>query len=91
MSARDRLNAALLVMAERQDRPRCGEWHEGEPWTSEDAELRAWAAAQCTGCPLLEVCAAVGTEERHAWGVWGGTDRSPSRRNVGRPKTEQTA
>ena len=38
--------------------------------------IAAIAAQRCTGCVVLDPCAAVAVEEDHRWGVWGSRDFS---------------
>lgn len=74
MTARDRLDRALLDMAARGQRPPCGQpWGDGL-WTSESHEDRARAAVLCRPCPLLEPCAATAEEADERHNVWGGRD-----------------
>lgn len=79
------LQRALLAMAERGERPRCGEWGEDGPWLSEDPRMRALAARWCAGCPVLAECDRAGVEAKHKFGVWGGKDRT---RRARKPKAE---
>lgn len=74
MSARDRLDRALLDLATEGRRPRCGEPAEHLWWTSEKADERARAAALCVGCPVLQPCAHAAEEEGELF-VWAGVDR----------------
>lgn len=74
MSARDRLDRALLDLAAAGRRPVCGEpWSEAL-WTSDDADDRAEAARLCQTCPLLEPCAEAADEADERHHVWGGQD-----------------
>lgn len=34
------------------------------PWTSEDEEEAAWAAAECAACPVLDLCEEFGVATR---------------------------
>ncbi|PKQ22326.1 MAG: hypothetical protein CVT65_13950 [Actinobacteria bacterium HGW-Actinobacteria-5] len=61
-------------MAERGQRPRCGDWSEGGQWLSEDPEERAAAARWCSGCPVLLECAQAALDLKVTFGVWGGVD-----------------
>ena len=76
MTARDALDRALLDLAERGARPPCGHRWSGDLWLSDDAGDRRQAAVLCRPCPVLEACAAAGDEQREAFGVWGGVDRT---------------
>lgn len=74
MSARDRLDRALLDLADRGGRPRCGEPADHLLWTSEKPDERARAAGMCVGCPVLRQCALAAEEEGELF-VWAGVDR----------------
>ena len=76
MSARDRLDRALLDLAERGARPPCSQRWAGDLWASDDAGDRRQAAVLCRPCPVLEACAAAADEGDERWHVWGGTDRT---------------
>lgn len=77
MTARDELDRALIDLATKGERPRCG-WPDVGPWfTSDDPEERARAARRCHGCPVFTQCAAAG--EGESWGIWAGVDRGPHR------------
>jgi len=71
-------------MASAGGRPPCGEWGNHAVWLSEDAQLRTLAVRWCQPCPLLDLCDAAATEDREAFGVWGGRDRTPCGRRAGR-------
>lgn len=90
MTARHDMDLALVDLAAKGERPRCG-WPDIGPWfTSDDHEDRARAARRCAGCPVLELCAAVAEEEQPCHGVWAGKDysRHPAKRN--RPTEEKS-
>lgn len=74
MTARERLDRALLHLAADGRRPRCGEPATHHLWTSESADERARAAGLCAGCPVLRQCADA-AEEEAALFVWAGVDR----------------
>lgn len=80
MSRPSPLTIALVKLAEDGRRPRCGEWGEGNPWLSEDSEVRAAAATWCTDCPVMAECADAAKQHRVAFGVWGGRDFTRRRR-----------
>lgn len=90
MTARDRLDGALVNLAAAGRRPVCGEpWSEAL-WTSDDADDRAEAARLCQRCPLLAPCAAAAEEADERHNVWGGRDytrhhgpRKPSTKGAG--------
>lgn len=75
------LTRALVDLATKGQRPRCGDPATHELWVSDQRAERETAAAWCSGCPLLDVCAAAGAAE--VFGVWGGVDRTP---RPGRPR-----
>ena len=84
MTPRDRLDTALVHLADQGRRPPCGEWRgTPSPWLSEDPTDRDRAAALCTPCPLLDLCAAAADEADEAHHVWGGTDRTRKGRKGG--------
>lgn len=72
----------MLKLAERDLRPRCGDWAENNPWLAEDPRLRAMAARWCAGCPVLAECGQAAVESRATFGVWGGQDRTPRTRQA---------
>lgn len=75
MTARDRLDRALLDLAADGRRPRCGEPDDHGLWTSDDRAERARAARLCAACPILRACAEAAEEERDTWTTRGGVDR----------------
>lgn len=81
MTARERLAAALLVLAEHGYATPC-QGRRRERWTSDDRDERQWAASVCVGlaCPVLEECRDTGAEEKHTAGVWGAVDRASGKR-----------
>lgn len=85
MTARDRLDRALVDMAEKGRRPICGEYRDRgrDWWTSDDYEEREAAAHLCRGCELLALCEAVAAEERAAYHVWAGVDRTKKAKGAG--------
>jgi hypothetical protein len=50
---------------------------------SEDRDERA-AAQACKSCPLLTPCAALAAEIKPSFGIWAGTDRTPTSRKATR-------
>ncbi|MGE9806921.1 WhiB family transcriptional regulator [Janibacter sp. G1551] len=76
MTARSRLDRALLELADKGGRPRCGDPLEHPLWTSEHADERARAVALCGGCPLTTLCRDLADETGATWGVWAGHDYS---------------
>lgn len=86
MTARDRLNSELQSLLERGLVVACAV---SGLATSEDADERAQAAAECRPCPLRATCRDVGREERHRFGVWGGFDLSA--RPASRARQEASA
>lgn len=75
------LNDALLRLAVEGKRPRCGDWNDGNPWLSEDVELRELAAGWCAGCSIFAECGEAATEMKITFGTWAGKDRTKRRRN----------
>ncbi len=76
-NAFDDLTATLVDLAGRRGTvPVCAATADDErnPWLDERPTERAVAADLCTGCPVLDACAAVGAGER--FGVFGGVDRT---------------
>lgn len=53
-------------------------------WTSEDAATRAAAARDCAPCPVRAECAIAAREFRPTFGVWGGKDRTTTRKDTAR-------
>lgn len=47
-------------------------------WTSEDPGVRAVAARECAGCPILGQCAQTAQATRQRFGVWAGHDVNPA-------------
>lgn len=84
MTARDRLDRALLDLADQGRRPRCAEPEDHPWWTSEEADERAHAARLCIGCPVLRQCAEAAEEEAELF-VWAGID------NGNRPRKREIA
>lgn len=76
---REALDAGLVSMAARGDKPACAWPDRAHWWTSEEADERARAARRCAGCEVLEACGASADEERDVHTVRGGVDRRPSR------------
>ena len=75
------LSAALLTLAARDQRTPC-QGRYSELWTSEDFTQRAVASPLCECCPLLTKCADYATELKASFGVWAGTDRTPTTRKA---------
>lgn len=73
-SAREELDRALLEMASRLERPRCGDAEDTHLWVSEKAVDRALAASHCRGCPIFALCLDAAIEEGEAFHVRGGRD-----------------
>lgn len=90
MTAQEQLDLALLTLAARGRRPRCGEYGGAELWTSDDADDRAQAATWCHGCPVLELCGSAAEERLEKRHVWGGVDRTPPKKDRGRPRKKQS-
>ncbi|MFC6707538.1 WhiB family transcriptional regulator [Flexivirga alba] len=75
MTAAEQLTDALLVMAARGERPRCGDGETSAYWTSENRAELAQAASWCAGCPVLPECGAAADELKATAGVWAGVER----------------
>ncbi|HEX8509731.1 MAG TPA: WhiB family transcriptional regulator [Propionibacteriaceae bacterium] len=75
--AQEALTLALVTMASRGQRPRCGDPVTGEMWLSDISEERSTAAGWCAGCPVLVECGQAAAATGEAFGVWGGVDRTP--------------
>lgn len=89
MSARDRLDRALLDLASDGRRVRCAEPEDHLWWTSDlDAEREA-AARLCVGCPVLRQCAESAKEE-HELFVWAGVDHGTRPAKKKTPSTSTT-
>jgi hypothetical protein len=78
--ASDQLTMALVKLAARGRRPRCGEPADHGLWLSEDLAERELAARLCAGCPVLAECGAAAEASGERFGVWGGRDRSAGKR-----------
>lgn len=70
------LTDALLRLAIEGKRPRCGDWNDGNPWLSEDAELRELATGWCAGCSIFAECDEAAKEYRVTFGTFAGRDRT---------------
>ncbi|SDS21639.1 Transcription factor WhiB [Friedmanniella luteola] len=77
MDALEKLTRALVQLASRGDRPRCGDPVTRDYWTSDNNQERKHAAAWCAGCPVLNLCSAAADETSERFGVWAGVDRTP--------------
>lgn len=84
MTARDELDRALLHLAERGQRPPCAQRWAGDLWVSDDHGERREAARLCSGCPVLEQCAAAADENDERHHVWAGVDRTGLAKGVRR-------
>lgn len=73
------LTRALLTLASRGERPRCGDPLTHDYWLSEDPAERALAATWCGGCPVLTECRDAATANGEKFGVWGGIDQTRSK------------
>ena len=83
--AHQALNTALATAADRNKFIPCASWgDENNPWLSDSADDRDWAADRCRHCPVITECAAAGQLE--AWGVWGAVDRTPRPKSKKEPK-----
>ena len=80
VSAAETMALALRQLLDHDQRPPCG--GSSDAWMSEDHRQRAAAARRCSGCPVIALCAAVATEVKASFGVWAGTDRTPTSRKA---------
>ena len=78
-AATERLNRALLEMANRGLRPRCSDYG-ADLWISERLEERREAAQLCQGCPVQIECLSAAQARREKFGVYGGKDMTPNRK-----------
>lgn len=80
MTLAEQLTRALVDLATRGQRPRCGEPGTHDYWLSDDPAERRQAATWCAGCPVLELCGEDAEAQDERFGVWGGQDRTPRRK-----------
>lgn len=79
MTARGALDRALEELVAAGSSWPCAvdpdRWFDGGP------VRLAKAAHECAPCPVLALCGAVGDEEQHRYGIWGGRilDREAAR------------
>lgn len=76
MSARQRLELAIVAAAAERRRIPCGTYGTAAAWLSEDEAERAQAADACRYCPVILPCATAAIEGRERWGTWAGYDAS---------------
>ena len=74
-TAAEQLTRALVDLATKGQRPRCGDPATHDYWTSDEQAEREQAASWCVGCPILRECAAAAESE--SFGVWGAVDVTP--------------
>jgi hypothetical protein len=72
--AGDALTRALIDLASRGGRPRCGDSETSYLWLSDHDSDRKQAAIMCRGCPVFDPCDEVGQHQR--FGTWAGADRT---------------
>ena len=80
MSASEIFTLAPHTAVGRDQPPPCA--GSSDSWLSESPGERASAARMCAGCPLLEPCAALASEIRPRFGVFGGRDFTPKTRKA---------
>jgi Transcription factor WhiB len=73
-AASQRLDIALITMAQRGERPRCADPVDHIRWTSDDQRNRQIAVAWCAGCPVIVECGQAADARDERWHVWGGVD-----------------
>ncbi|HKF86693.1 MAG TPA: WhiB family transcriptional regulator [Propionibacteriaceae bacterium] len=66
----DHLTLALIMLAERGQRPRCGDPGDHDLWLSELAEKSALAVSLCLGCEVLAQCRESAEANVEKFGVW---------------------
>ena len=74
------LNRGLDALAKQRRHPPCAIPEIFHYWVSDSESDRAIAIRGCHRCPLLDACDAAATERQERFGVWGGVDRTPTRR-----------
>lgn len=79
MTPGEQLSRALIDLAARGQRLRCGDPETHHLWTSEEQADRDQAAPLCTGCPVLQLCANAAASQGERFGVWAGRDLTPRR------------
>ena len=67
----DKLTSALIDLAARGVRPRCGDYETSHLWLSEDQQEREQAARLCRGCEVIIECGEVGKASKLRC-VWRG-------------------
>jgi hypothetical protein len=72
--ASDALTQALIQLAAKGQRPRCGDSETSWMWLDEDPRHRAIAATYCDGCIVWAECDAVG--QHQVFGTYASTDRT---------------
>ncbi len=75
MTPAEQLTRALVDLATKGQRPRCGDPATHAYWTSDEQAEREQAVSWCAGCPILRECAAAAEVE--SFGVWGAVDVTP--------------
>ena len=86
--AHQALTAALTNAVARGQFVPCASWgDENNPWLSDSADDRRWAADRCRHCPAIEECRQAGQLE--GWGVWGAIDRTPTKKTTRAPRADQ--
>ncbi len=76
MTPVDLLTRALVDLATKGQRPRCGDPATHDYWTSDQQAEREQAACWCAGCPVLDECHAAAAANGERFGVWAGVDRT---------------
>ena len=85
--AHQALTAALTNAADHGQVIPCTSWgDENNPWLSDSADDRRWAADRCRHCPAIEECRQAGQLE--SWGVWGAVDRTPTKTSAQPARTK---
>lgn len=74
MTATDTFHSRLNVLIDAGEELPCWDRSHGNPWLSDKADEREYAANQCGRCPLLEECLAMALHEGVSFGVFGALD-----------------
>jgi hypothetical protein len=75
VTASERLTASLADLETAGESWPC---RGRDEWISEDHHERAAATELCAGCPVFDLCAAMAAETNTKFGVYAGTDLTPT-------------
>ena len=81
ITARERLDAALVAMLDANQVPPCSA--DPEKWFSTEPATIAWASGECGRCPVLQQCSDYATSDTVTakYGTWAGVP-DPHQRDV---------